>query len=480
MMKRNIFSIVLLLASAVLCTSCLNSDNEYVYDDDAAITAFTLGNINQTFSCKTKDGLRDSSYVKSVDFSSVKMTIDHLGGRIFNTDSLPLGCDITKVLATASTRNSGMVGIKNVDSDTTRVFNSTDSVDYTKERELIVYSNSTRSSHRYKVTLNVHKEDGDKFVWTKLSNNTTEVGISALKGMRMVALPNNQLVLAGTDGTVTRLYTSADGSQWSQTTPATLDADAYQNLMTDGENALFISGGYLYTTTDGKSWTWTATTQKQLVAATTHHLFAYDAEGALNHSTDNGSTWTKEDIDTNDAAYLPQQNVSSAALALTTNSDSYRLIMQGSRDVTAHSTDTANVVWAKVIDPNDNTQPWICYYGADSQAKYRLPRLAHLQMANSALGLVAFGGKGLGACKKEAHKIFWNSTDKGLTWQEDTVVTVPTDFASSDDALAFTIDANNYVWLVCGNSAQVWRGRLNKLGWATRQDIFEWRDDNNK
>lgn len=480
MMKRNIFSIVLLLASAVLCTSCLDSDNEYVYDDDAAITAFTLGNINQTFSCKTKDGLRDSSYVKSVDFSSVKMTIDHLGGRIYNADSLPLGCDITKVLATASTRNSGMVGIKNVDSDTTRVFSSTDSVDYTKERELIVYSNSTRSSHRYKVTLNVHKEDGDKFVWTKLSNNTAEVGISALKGMRMVALPNNQLVLAGTDGTATRLYTSADGSNWSQTTPAALDADAYQNLMTDGEKALFISGGYLYTTTDGKSWTWTATTQKQLVAATTHHLFAYDAEGALNHSTDNGSTWTKEDIDTDDAAYLPRQNVSSAALALTTNSDSYRIIMQGSRDVTAHSTDTANVVWAKVIDPNDNTQPWICYYGADSQAKYRLPRLAHLQMANSALGLVAFGGKGLGACKKEAHKMFWNSTDKGLTWQEDTVVTVPTDFASSDDALAFTIDANNYVWLVCGNSAQVWRGRLNKLGWATRQDIFEWRDDNNK
>lgn len=480
MMKRNIFSIVLLLASAVLCTSCLDSDNEYVYDDDAAITAFTLGNINQTFSCKTKDGLRDSSYVKSVDFSSVKMTIDHLGGRIFNTDSLPLGCDITKVLATASTRNTGMVGIKNVDSDTTRVFSSTDSIDYTKERELIVYSNSTRSSHRYKVTLNVHKEDGDKFVWTKLSNNTAEVGISALKGMRMVALPNNQLVLAGTDGTITRLYTSADGSNWNQTTPATLDADAYQNLITDGEKALFISGGYLYTTTDGKSWTWTATTQKQLVAASAKHLFAYDAEGALNHSTDNGSTWTKEDIDADDAAYLPRQNVSSATLALTTNSDSYRIIMQGSRDVTAHSTDTANVVWAKVIDPNDNTQPWICYYGVDSQAKYRLPRLAHLQMANSALGLVAFGGKGLGACKKEAHKMFWNSTDKGLTWQEDTVVTVPTDFASSDNVLAFTIDANNYVWLVCGNSAQVWRGRLNKLGWATRQDIFEWRDDNNK
>ena len=154
--------------------------------------------------------------------------------------------------------------------------------------------------------------------------------------------------------------------------------------------------------------------------------------------------------------------------------------MQGSRDVTAHSTDTANVVWTKVIDPNDNTQPWICYYGADSQAKYRLPRLAHLQMANSDLGLVAFGGKGLGACKKQAHKMFWNSTDKGLTWQEDTVVTVPTNFQSSDDALAFTIDANNYVWLVCGNSGQVWRGRLNRLGWATRQDIFEWRDDKNK
>ena len=236
--------------------------------------------------------------------------------------------------------------------------------------------------------------------------------------------------------------------------------------MTDGEKALFISGSYLYATTDGKSWTWTATTQKKLVAASTKQLVAYDAEGALNSSADNGQTWTKEDIDANEAAYLPSLNISSATQALITNKDSYRLIMQGSRDVNTYSADTANVVWTKVIDPNDNTQPWICYYGADSQAKYRLPRLAHLQMANSDLGLVAFGGKGLGACKKEAHKMFWNSSDKGLTWQEDTMVTVPTDFQCSDDALAFTIDANNYVWLVCGNSGQVWRGRLNRLGWA--------------
>ena len=35
-----------------------------------------------------------------------------------------------------------------------------------------------------------------------------------------------------------------------------------------------------------------------------------------------------------------------------------------------------------------------------------------------------------------------------------------------------TVDENQYLWIVCGGSGQVWRGRLSQLGWATQQKVF--------
>lgn len=479
-MKRIIFPLVTLMASVLLCSSCLNSDDDYVYNDDAAITAFTLGNINQTFHCKTKDGLRDSSYVKSVDYSDAVINIDHLKAQIFNTDSLPYGVDLTKVLATVSTRNSGSVGLKNVDSDTLKLFTSTDSVDYTKPRQLYVYSNSGKTTRVYTVTLLAHQQDGDKFAWTRLDgNNTQAAGISALKDMRLVALGGKRLLLAGTDGHATRLFTSDDGKTWSETTTAeTLDADAYAHIASDGQQAWMCSAGQLYTTTDGTLWAHTpAPAIKHMVAVCGTQLFAYSQEGALTRSTDNGASWTAEPVDTDDDAFLPTQHMAAAVSAVGTNKGVYRIVMAGSRDNNAYAADTADVVWSKIIDADSDQQQWTCHYGADSYATYRLPRLANMQMASGKWGLVAFGGKGVGACDKPAQQCFWNSADNGMTWKPDTIATLPEGFSTNAEACAFTIDADNYVWLVCGATAQVWRGRLNKLGWATRQDIFEYRKD---
>ena len=45
-MYKKIISFVMALASLLTYTSCMDNENiEYVYDDDSAITAFTLGNV---------------------------------------------------------------------------------------------------------------------------------------------------------------------------------------------------------------------------------------------------------------------------------------------------------------------------------------------------------------------------------------------------------------------------------------------------
>jgi hypothetical protein len=51
--------------------------------------------------------------------------------QIFNLDSLPYGTDPTKVVFTASTKNSGVVFVKSLTSDSVSYYSS-DSIDFTK------------------------------------------------------------------------------------------------------------------------------------------------------------------------------------------------------------------------------------------------------------------------------------------------------------------------------------------------------------
>ena len=33
-------------------------------------------------------------------------------------------------------------------------------------------------------------------------------------------------------------------------------------------------------------------------------------------------------------------------------------------------------------------------------------------------------------------------------------------------------DDDNFIWVVCGGTGQVWRGRLNRMGWTDGQTSF--------
>ena len=69
----------------------------------------------------------------------------------------------------------------------------------------------------------------------------------------------------------------------------------------------------------------------------------------------------------------------------------------------------------------------------------------------------------------KAFSKIYSSQDAGLTWQTDTTLVMPTTFAPESDVFAMTIDADNFIWLVSASNGQIWRGRLNKLGWANKE-----------
>lgn len=63
------------------------------------------------------------------------------------------------------------------------------------------------------------------------------------------------------------------------------------------------------------------------------------------------------------------------------------------------------------------------------------------------------------------------SPDRGLTWREHTLLTLPADFPTRATQLEAAIDAQQIVWLrIDGN--QVWKARLHRLSWQETPTYF--------
>jgi hypothetical protein len=139
-----------------------DSNSSTVYDD-MAITAFKLTTVNRYLHTTTKAG-KDSVYKKALS-NPVNFIIDQTTYEIYNTDSLPYGCDVKHVLATISSKNNGQIMIKSVVGDTLKFFSSTDSIDFTKPRQVQVYTSDLQKYRTYTVKVNVRQYDNSEMIW---------------------------------------------------------------------------------------------------------------------------------------------------------------------------------------------------------------------------------------------------------------------------------------------------------------------------
>lgn len=167
-MNKHISALLALIMGALLMTSCLNSDDssEIIYNNDTAITAFNLTTVNRYIHTTSKSG-KDSVYKKTLS-SPVTFYIDQYNKTIYNVDSLYADCDLKHVLAEISTRNSGVVAIKSMISDTLRTYNSSDSLDFSQVREIRVYSQRGDTYRAYQVSVNKHQIATGVLMWEQM------------------------------------------------------------------------------------------------------------------------------------------------------------------------------------------------------------------------------------------------------------------------------------------------------------------------
>ena len=474
-MKSKFAAFTLLLATVLLMASCLESDNDYTYTDDCAISSFSVTTAKQNTFVKTSDGLRDSLVVKELTLSNYKFYIDQLNGKVYNPDSLPCGVDAKKLLCSVSNSSSGLVVIKKVKSDSLDYFSSTDSLDFSVDREVQVVSNSGLSVKKYTIHVNVHKEQADSFAW-----HATPIcaELKNLQGIKTAAV-NGKLLLLGTDGNNTLVYAN-NGTQWTKCETNlghNLAADAYKSLVTKDDYAYISDGGNIVRTNDGKTWDimGTATDVTRLVAASRYSLYGYATDGRLMTSKDNGATWAVAEID-DELSLMPYGETTYASVEIEGYAKTDRVMLFGTRDAATYPNDKYLTIWGKIDEAAENSenQPW-AYYGVSADNNHAAPLL-------SGISAVAYDG-GVYMMGQEEGKApkFYKSLDNGITWREDTAtVMLPTNFnenatnaITAKGTYALTVDKNKSLWLVNASNGMTWRGRINRLGWAKEQTAFE-------
>ena len=123
---------------------------------NCAVTSFSLA--------------KDDSVVAALD--SVYFSIDLVGARIFNADSLPVGTDVSKLIIKVGTSSASACDITfpipGTKRDTTIniIESPNDSINFSEGPvQMVVKSYDGQAQRAYTVSVNVHKEIPDTLLW---------------------------------------------------------------------------------------------------------------------------------------------------------------------------------------------------------------------------------------------------------------------------------------------------------------------------
>lgn len=451
-MTKHFSSLLLMAFGLLLLSSCLGTnDDEAIYYDDTAITAFSLGTLSVTHHTTSYNGA-DSTYTSSLTGSNYRFSIDQVSRTIYNTDSLPVGTSVSRVLATISTKNSGIPVIcyKNqAGEDSLAMYSSTDSIDFTSPIRVRIFNLSGTAYREYTIKVNVHQQTGDEFAWHETAGDS----LHSVAGRKIVAF-GNEVYLFGAEGGSTVCYRKA-GNLWNEVSEVA-DDDAYKSMTVFGSYLYTIIGSNICRTQDLQSWETVApaTGLTQLLGASPKRLYALTADG-ISYSTD-GTTWAADGLDT-DAANLPNENLSLVVLPSKTNTDTYSLLLAGTRN-------GANSFWSKVEEnaAGSESQAW-AYYNSDPYNRRTLPYLENLQVVAYGDNLLATGGD---------FSAMYTSPDFGLTWTTDATYDLPVDLGRTAAPFALGVDSSYHLFVSRSGRDYVYTGQLARLGWDKQDNLF--------
>ena len=467
-MKKTLSFFVVMLWAVLMLSSCLGNE-DVTYYHDTAITSFSVGTLNSLVDTMS-DGKPDT-----VNCSKYKFNIDQASHLIYNTDSLPAGLNMKKVVTTIASKNDGIIGILQVDSlgkekessDMKNIvyYQSTDSLDLSVPRHLYAFNSELSAYVVYTLKVNEHKEFADSFPLNHLGANAS---IAALSSLKAVANGDNMYIF-GEDGNSLKIFSTpiTDGKNWTEIpASASLQAEDYHNIVAKKGYLYALSQGAIYRSQDARTWDkmGTCPSLTALVGASSMQLFGTTATGFM-YSKDDGASWLDQTMD-GDIDSLITTNVSCVCQPSLTN-DSTDLVTLVGDNTLQHV-----AVWNNVAEYSLGAELQGWSYTAPTAWYQKSYSVVYVKGTMPDKLLAASYGSGMEALGSDLK--LYSSNDHGLTWHVDSTVTkkLTRAIGTLHRGYAFTSDKNNNLWIIDQSTGNIWRGRHNRVGWSDAQKGF--------
>ena len=417
-------------------SSCLNTDEVTEFSSNASITAFGI----------------DTIYGVEYDFE-----IDQIRNLIYNRDSLPVSADtiIDKTLITTLST----AGMAVMSGDT--LFNAEDSVNLlpamnksgSEGMKFKVYAADGITTRTYTLQVRVHRQDPDSLVWKNMPSFSTAVN----PGEQKAVVFNDELLVYTSYHTLYRTSATADPCVWTAAGVAGLPADVRLSTMLAYEGSLYAVSGSreVYRSADGLTWIAVPGLGNRVVALIGEvggrlaGIVEGEADGKNYFNTCDGTTWSTDGPLQEVPEGFPLEGL--CATHATNGNGIVKTVVVGE----PYAGQEATVPWS-----TENGTLWVPY-DTDAAA---CPMMSHPFMAYYGGEFYLWGG--------QMDAIYTSRT--GIAWYEtEEKFLLPEAFAGKTNysiVIDPTVDANDkrdYIWVVFGGNGtanEVWRGRLNKLG----------------
>lgn len=403
---------------------------------------------------------------------TVTFTIDQLTGRIFNSDSLPYGTNVEKVLCTITAASSySLSGIEvspEALGDSTYYMSSlSDSIDFSKPVKFVVHSYDDLTTKVYEAWVNIHQVEPDSMVWSRYASPMIDMDIAEQKVMPFGYAGEESYLMyvkPSTSGAGYLLYRASvdEPDGWTPLTLTGLPSDGLMLAgMTEYADTLYIcaTDGKLYRSADGLAW------ETLTDAPSVSYLLGIVKAGSrqtecLSAVADKGGTptfyalgetgvWTEGDAVSDGFPVSGFGSVNYEAM------HHQYLMIAGGRDA---ADNLLGDTWATM-----NGLSW-ARISSDEQSftEREGAMVAYYDDKIYLIGGVDAANQGL--------KDIYQSIDRGVSWSlQDSLVTLPADYAGRGFS-SIVVDGENRVNLFGGKTSrtgsdlnELWRGRIFRL-----------------
>lgn len=429
--------------------SCDTKEEKFDFSGSGicVINDIQLGDLNRPVHTKTKEG-KDTVVVTKVSGAKYLLSIDQVNNRIFNVDSLPVNTDMKHgIFSKVGTMQA--ISIKTLGSDKDTLFVLKDTLDLSQPRELTVWGMNGMSKRVYTLDIRCHKEVADSFKWSKVA-----VAAPLKEAVAMRSFVKDNQLYAFADKAGKSVVLVAPTAELENMESTVLNDVSAENVQSAGSAFYSLnSAGQLVRSEDGK--TWEVVNDKiefERLLAVNEHFVAAANENGIYTSKDGGAVFEKDEID--EPHKIPLEECVGISLNDKDEKNTQTFLVFGRAD-------GQYGMWMKnVIDQSTFRFPWAYMDVA------HLPQLGMPQLVSYDNGITLVGKN-----EDEAYSKIYHSKDGGMTWTTDGWQ-FPHEMVAPS-AISVAVDAKDFVYLICSSTGEIWRGRLNRLGWHNPPTVFD-------